>query len=193
MTFVVGCSLLGISLATRPGDAAFVPLLLAVAATWIVGGIASGPLPWRPRRPWVRSIGAAVAIGLAAGAVFVVGALVIREIGPLRDLAADALDHARRGNALLVAALTLLNGVGEEIFFRGAVFAAARRAPVVVTTAVYVVATMATGNPLLTFAAVLMGAVFAVTRQRTGEIVSPIVVHLTWSLAMVTALPAIIS
>lgn len=193
IAFVAGCTLLGLSLATTPGDGSFYPLLLGVAAVWTVGGIGSGPLPWRAvGAPVLRSVGTAVAVGLAAGAVFVLGALVIREVGPLRDFAADALDHARRGNAVLVGALALLNGVGEEIFFRGAVFAAAPRAPVALTTAVYVAATAATGNPLLMGAAVLMGAVFALARRRSGGILEPIVIHLTWSVIMLTALPPII-
>lgn len=191
-TFVAGCTLLGLSLATTPGDGVFYPLLLAVAVVWTAGGIASGPLPWRGPAPWGRALLAAVATGALAAAVFLLGALVIREIGPLRDFASDALDHARRGNAVLVAALTLLNGVGEEIFFRGAVFSIAPRSPILLTTVVYVAATAATGNPLLIFAAVLMGAVFAMVRQRSGGLVEPIVVHLTWSLIMLAALPPII-
>ena len=191
VTFVAGCALLGLSLATTPGDGSFYPLLLAVAAVWTIGGVTSGPLPWRPT-PGFRVITVGVGVGLACGAAFVLGALVIREIGPLRDFAADALDHARRGNATLVGALTLLNGVGEEIFFRGAVYAAAPRAPVVVSTVVYVAATVATANPLLMIAAVLMGAVFAVARRRFGSIVEPIVIHLTWSVIMLAALPPII-
>ena len=49
LTLAVGCALLGLSLATAPGDTVFYPLLLAVALVWTVGGLASGPVPFRPR------------------------------------------------------------------------------------------------------------------------------------------------
>jgi membrane protease YdiL (CAAX protease family) len=192
VAFVAGCTLLGIAFSTTPGDRSFYPLLLGVAAVYTVGGIASGPLPWRGTAPAPRSIAVAAAVGVAAGAVFVLGALVIREIAPLRDFAADALDHERRANATLVVALTLLNGVSEEIFFRGAVYSAAPRAKVAVTTAAYVAATVATGNPLLMFAAAVMGAVFAHARRRSGGILAPVVVHLIWSVIVLAALPPII-
>ena len=194
LTLAVGCALLGVSLATAPGDTVFYPLLLAVALVWTVGGLASGPVPFRPRpdsssNAWVRP----VAVGLLAAGLFLAGALVIHEIEPLREYAADVLDHARRGNAVLVGLLTLANGFGEEIFFRGALFAAVGpRRRLLVTTAVYVAATAVSGNPLLVFAAVLMGSLFGWQRQRSGGVLDPLLTHLTWSLVMLTALPPII-
>jgi len=193
LTLATGSVLLGLSLARTWGDHVFYALLLVVAAVWAVGGLASGPLPWRPAASIPRAVGRAVVVGLLAGAVFVVGALIVREIAPLHELATDALDHAAAGNAALIAVLALLNAVAEEIFFRGAVYAAlSGRAPVVMTTVVYVAATAATGNALLVFAAAVMGTVFALARQRSGAVLDPIVVHLTWSLVMLTALPPIV-
>jgi membrane protease YdiL (CAAX protease family) len=194
VTLAVGCTLLGLSLATAPGDGLFYPLLLAVAAVWIGGALASGPVPFRPRAGdgpvrWARP----VALGLLAAGVFLVGGLVVHEIEPLREFAANALDHERRGNTVLVALLTLANAVGEEVFFRGALFAAVGpRRRLLITTAVYVAATTATGNPLLVFAAVLMGSLFGWQRELSGGVVDPMLTHLTWSLVMLTALPSII-
>jgi hypothetical protein len=62
-TLVIGASLLGVSLSVRPGAFAFYPLTFAVAVTWIVGGLLSGPLylgcaphGGRWRRPIVRCV-----------------------------------------------------------------------------------------------------------------------------------------
>jgi hypothetical protein len=97
-------------------------------------------------------------VGLLAVAGFVVGALVIRNIEPLRSVVAEALAHSRRGNAGLVLVVTLLNGAAEEVFFRGALYAAVgRRHKVVISVAGYVLVTAATGNLMLVFAALLMG------------------------------------
>ena len=196
VALVAGAILLGLSLATRPGDRQFYPLLLAVAAVWVLGGLLSGPLhlgylPFRGdlRRPVLTPI----AIGLVAGAVFLAGGAIVRLIHPLRTYVAHVLDHAQQGNLALVALLALANGIGEEIFFRGALFAAVgRRHAVLASTAVYVLVTVATRNPMLVFAAVLMGTVFGLQRRASGGILAPTVTHLTWSLIMLFALPPII-
>jgi membrane protease YdiL (CAAX protease family) len=195
VTLLVGGTLLGISLATEPGERRFYPLLLALAAVWIVGALASGPVPFRAGIGRVRwgECGRPIAIGLAVGAAFLVGGLVIHEIDPLRDYATDVFDHARRGNTALVWLLALANGVGEEMFFRGALYAAAaRHRPLLVSTVVYVAVTAGTGNPLLVLAAVLMGAIFAAQRAVTGGVLAPMLTHLTWSLVVLAALPSII-
>ncbi|MGA9872748.1 MAG: CPBP family intramembrane glutamate endopeptidase, partial [Rhodococcus sp. (in: high G+C Gram-positive bacteria)] len=44
LTLVVGATLLGLSLSVDPGDSAFYPLTLGLAATWFIGGFLSGPL-----------------------------------------------------------------------------------------------------------------------------------------------------
>lgn len=196
VVLVVGSTLLGLSLATAPGSAVFYPLTLSVAVVWSVGGALSGPLhlgyiPFRGalRRPVVTPI----AVGLLAGAVFVLGALVVREIEPLRGYVAHVLAHERRGNTALIAVVTLVNGAAEEVFFRGALFAAAgRHRPVAVSTGVYALVTVATGNPMLVFAGAVVGWLFAVQRRASGGILAPMLSHLTWSLVMLFALPPLI-
>ena len=197
VVLVLGATLLGFSLAVRPGDSLFYPLTLAVAATWVIGGLASGPLhlgyiPFRGtlRRPF----GTPIAIGLLASAVFVLGALIVREIGPLRDYVQNVLEHARKGSIVLITIVTLLNGIAEEVFFRGALFAAIGRShPVVISTVIYALATVATGNPMLVFAAVALGLVLALQRRASGGILASMLTHVTWSAVMLFALPPLLA
>lgn len=197
VVLVVGAVLLGVSLGTEPGDPRFYPLTLLVAATWVVGGLLSGPLhlghiPFRGslRRPVVTP----VALGLVAGLVFVLGALVVRQIPPLAGYVDDVLDHADAGYLPLIALVTLVNGVAEEVFFRGGLFAAiGRKHPVLISTLVYGLATVATLNPMLVFAALVLGVVFGLQRRASGGILGPILTHVTWSSAMLFLLPPLFS
>lgn len=100
------------------------------------------------------------------------------------------LDHASQGSLPLVVALALLNGIAEEVFFRGALYAAiGRRRPVLISTVVYTLATLASGNVMLVFAAATLGIVFGLQRRASGGVLSSTLTHLTWSTVMVFALP----
>ena len=197
VVLAAGAALLGISLDVRPGDAAFYPLTLGVALIWTIGAVLSGPLHlgWvlfrgRPRRPVLTPL----VTGLVTGGVFVAGALVVREVPPLRDSVNDVLAHARYGEILAIFAITLLNGVAEEVFFRGALFAAiGRRHAVLISTVIYAAATVVTLNAMLVFAAFLLGLVLGLQRRATGGVLAPIITHITWSTIMLFALPALIS
>ncbi|WP_336921690.1 CPBP family intramembrane glutamic endopeptidase [Aquipuribacter sp. SD81] len=193
VVLVVGAVLLGVSLAVRPGDPAFYPLTLATAAVWVVGGILSGPLhlghiPFRGtlRRPVVTP----VLLGLAVGLVFVAGALVVRQVPLAAGFVDDVLAHFFAGVVPLVWTVALVNGVAEEVFFRGGLFAAiGRRRPVLISTAVYALATVATLNPVLVLAAVVLGAVLGLQRRASGGILGPVLTHVTWSSVMLLLLP----
>lgn len=195
VVLVLGAVLLGISLDVEPGDRSFYPLTLLVAATWALGGMASGPLhlgriPFRGtlRRPVLTP----VVLGVVAGAVFVLGALVVRQVPPLAGYVDDVLAHAEKGYFPLVVVVTLVNGVAEEVFFRGGLFAAiGRRHPVVLSTLVYAAATLATGNPMLVLAAGVLGLVLGLQRRASGGILAPILTHVTWSSIMLLVLPVL--
>ena len=188
-TLVVGAALLGVSLATRPGNPLFYPLLLGVAATWLIGGRLAGPLHLGRTRAGRRPVLLPVLLGLGAGLAFVAGGLVLRLVPDLRDLVVDVLDHARRGNPVLVGVLALVNGLAEEVFFRGAVYAAFERRPVLGTTVVYVLVTAATGNPMLVLAGIVMGTLFAEQRRRSGGVLAPAITHFVWTLVVIVGLP----
>jgi uncharacterized protein len=194
---VIGAVLLGISLSVRPGDAVFYPLTLAVATTWAVGGVLSGPLHLgyveRRRNTGMvqaRPILSSFVVGLVCAGVFILGALVVRQIPPLDDYVQDLLAHARKGSLGLIAVVTVVNGIAEEVFFRGGLFAAiGRRHPVLLSTAAYALATAATRNPMLVFAALALGLVLGLERRASGGILAPVVTHVTWSLLMLFLLP----
>ena len=193
---VLGGIVLGLSLRIEPGSAWFYPATLGLAAVWAVGAVASGPLHLGRiaadsdsvgRRPVVTPI----ALGLALAAVFLVGALVVREVPFLDDQVRSVVDHADQGSWPLLVVITAVNGIAEELFFRGAAYAAIPRHPVVVTTLAYAVATLATGNVMLAFAALLLGALVGLERRASGGILAPVLTHCTWSLTMLFALPVL--
>ena len=195
ITLVVGATLLGLSFATDPGDSLFYPLALGLAATWILGSVTSGPLHLGhielrgvPRRP----VMAPIAVGLLLAGIFVLGGLVTREIPFLASFTEDVLSYARYGILPVVAAITVVNGIAEELFFRGALFAGIGvRHPVAISTTLYTLATVAAGNPVLIFAAAVLGTVVALERRASGGVLGPILTHLTWSLTMLFVLPVI--
>ncbi len=190
---VVGAVLLGISLTRKPGDQSFYWLTFALAATWAGGALLSGPLHlgsicWRGRnqRPVLTGLG----VGLLLGAVFIVGALIVREIPALAEPITRVLAYAHQGSLPLVVVITLVNGVAEEMFFRGALYTALQgHRPVLVSTLLYIVVTSASGNPMLGFAAVILGTVCAQERRATGGVLAPMLTHLVWGLIMVLVLP----
>lgn len=191
---VLGGVALGWSLRIEPGNRLFYPATLALAVVWTVGAFASGPLHLGrigTRSDLRRPVLEPVAIGLGLAGVFVAGALVVRELPWLGDQVVRVLDFADQGSVPLLALITVVNGVAEELFFRGAAYAAVTRYPVVVTTVAYTLATLATGNVMLTFAAVLLGVVVGLERRASGGILAPVLTHCTWSLAMLLALPLV--
>jgi uncharacterized protein len=191
VAIVVGTALLAATLRVPHGSAWFTVLGLAVAATWTVGSFVSGPIAFQPNRPmaWRTFVGPVIAGGAAFGA-FLAAYLVARHlpvVGPALD---GVLATADAGPTALVLFVALVNGAGEELFFRGALHAALEsHRPAIATTIVYVVVTAATGNVALVIAAAVMGALFSLERLSTGGVLAPMVTHLTWSTLMVLALP----
>ena len=157
----MGATLLGLSFSTRQGDPLFYPLTFGLAAVWVVGSLASGPLHLGHitfRETLRRPIVTPILVGALLAAIFVAGAFVIRYIPPLASLTEDVLGYARFGNLALVTVILVVNGFAEELFFRGALFAAIGvRHPVLISTILYALATVAGGNPVLVFAAAVLG------------------------------------
>jgi membrane protease YdiL (CAAX protease family) len=194
VVLVIGAALLGYSLTRPPGDESFYWLTLALAGVWAIGAFVSGPLHLgcvrfrgRNQRPVITG----TAVGLALGGAFIVGGLIAREIPPVREYITRVLEFADYGPLVLVTFITVINGVAEELFFRGALYTALGKwYPVIVSTVLYVCATsLTTGNPMLGFAAIILGTVCALERRATGGVLAPMLTHFFWGLVMVLALP----
>ncbi|MEP7091104.1 MAG: type II CAAX endopeptidase family protein [Nocardioidaceae bacterium] len=194
---VIGAGVLAWSLGIDPGNSTFYVAALVLAATWTVGAFASGPIHLgriaRPDRhdDLRRPVGGAILLGLALSGVFVVGALVVRQVPVIATQVSNVLDHASAGVTPLLVVITVVNGIAEELFFRGALYAAVPRYPVAVSTVAYTIATLATGNFMLGFAAILLGLVVGLERRASGGVLAPILTHVTWSTVMLFALPLI--
>ena len=194
ITIMIGAAVLGFSLRRHPGEWSFYWLTLVLAAVWIGGGFVSGPLHlggirWRGRNQ--RPVITGTTVGLLLGGAFVVGGLIAREIPAVSALITRLLLFAHDGFFPLVVAITVINGIAEEIFFRGALYTAlGRYHPVAISTILYTCATMASGNPMLGFAALILGTVCALERRASGGVLAPVLTHFVWGLIMVLVLPA---
>jgi len=193
---VVGAGVLARSLAIEPGSSRFYLATLLLAATWAVGAFASGPLHLgriaTPTRDSLRRpVAGAILLGLVLAGVFVVGALVVHQIPVLDRQVSSVLAHASAGVTPILVLITVVNGIAEELFFRGALYAAIPRHPVVVSTLAYTVATLATGNLMLGVAAILLGLVVGLERRASGGVLAPVLTHVTWSTTMLFLLPLI--
>lgn len=195
VVLVAGALLMAYSLNQRPGAAAFYWLTMALAAVWTIGALLSGPLhlgriTWQDRA--TRPVISAVATGLVLGGVFLLGGLVVRNIPPVADRITRVLEYTNHGPLLLIALIALVNGIAEELFFRGALYTSLGRFyPVAISTVLYAAATLATGNPMLAFAGLILGVVCGLQRRATGGVLAPVLTHVVWGQMMVLGLPPI--
>jgi len=191
---MTGAALLGLSLSSKPGSRRFYVLTFGVAAMWAGGAMGSGPLhlgqAQRRDQSLHRPLVTPVMTGVGAFGVFYGAARVCRHVPVLDTALTRVLRYADRGSTPLVIATTCANGVAEELFFRGALYAAVgRRHPVAKSTAAYALATASTRNPALVLASVVMGLLFGLQRRASGGIEASALTHLTWSVLMLRYLP----
>lgn len=197
LTLVVGACVLAWALRITPGDSLFYVATLALALVWVLGAFASGRLhlgrAHRRDGGSSRAVVQSLTLGLLLLAIFLVGAVAVARIPVLREPVDRLLAHAAYGSLSVVAVITAVNGVAEELYFRGALYAAVgRRRAVTISTLVYTLVTAAAGIPLLVLAAALLGVVTGLQRRVTGGILGPVVTHLTWSLGMLFLLPVVL-
>jgi membrane protease YdiL (CAAX protease family) len=193
IVLLLGAAVLALALSRHPGESSFYWLSLALAGVWALGAFASGPLHlggvrWRGRNQ--RPVISGTVIGLLLGAVFVLGGLIAREIPAVSELITRVLQYTDQGSWRLIMAIALLGAIAEELFYRGALYTAlGRHHPLLISTVVYVAATMASQNLMLGFAAIILGTVCALERRATGGVLAPILTHFVWTLVVLLALP----
>jgi uncharacterized protein len=193
IVLIIGGVLLGESMRRHPGESSFYWLTLALDAVWAVGALLSGPLHlggicWRGRNQ--RPVITGSAIGLLLGGFFVLGGVVVRQIPVVSEPITRVMQFADEGSSRMILTIALLGAIAEELFYRGALYTAfGRHYPVVISTVMYVAATMASGNLMLGFAAIILGTVCALERRATGGVLAPILTHFVWSLVVILALP----
>ncbi len=187
-TLLVGSALLAATLRVERDSDQFTVLALLAASTWILGAFASGRTPLRgaATEPLRAVVVPAFAVGVGAFLVFLVAYLIARQVPGLDGALESVLDKTDAGAWWVVLGVALVNGVAEEVFFRGALQSAISASrQVVVTTCIYALVTAATGNVALVVAAVVMGALFSLERRASGGILAPTITHLAWSSLMI--------
>ncbi len=191
-TLVGGTAVLGTTLAAAPGSTLFYGLGFLAASIWIAGGLLSGSIPWtRNGLKEVRLVHIVVPImaGAALFGAFFAAKLVAARIPVLHHSVESVLARADAGPRLLVLVVALVNGIGEEVLFRGALYDAFDNHPAVWATAIYCIVTVATLNVALVVAAAIMGTVFSLERRASGDVLAPLLTHLSWSTLVLLFLP----
>ena len=192
-TLLLGMAVTAWALRIEPGNPIFYWGTLAMAATWVCGAVTAGAVDRSllgPDEGVTRPVRQGLALGGLLLGLFVAGAFVIAGIPVLARPVEGLLAHAEAGWLPLVVLVTAVNGIAEEVFYRGALFEVAGRHAVLVTTAIYATVTVVGGVPLLVLAGLLLGLATGVQRRVTGGVVAPVVTHLVWSLGMLLLLPS---
>lgn len=191
LTGIAVAILLPLSLRLSPGDPLFHLGNLAVIITYVLGTLAAISRGLRlPLRR--RGLGLGIGAGAAMTAAFLLGALAVARMPAVARPVSHLLSHAD-GDLLLVAVWVILGGIGEELYFRGALWEALPSHRLLLTTIIYTAIIAFAGIWLLTFAAATMGLVAGYVRSRTDSLLPAIITHLTWSLTMLFALPTLVS
>lgn len=151
--------------------AVFYGLLVVAAAVWC--GLRGMELPVLGPRPPTSLL-----LGLATAAATVSLSLLAYRLVPVArkladELAPNLVDRADRGGLVLVA---LFSGVGEEVFFRGAV---QQEFGLVVASLAFGLAHLGPDRRYLLWTAwaVLAGAVFGLLFEATGGLLAPVAAH----------------
>lgn len=198
VALVGGAVLLALSMRCQPGESKFYWLALAMAAVWLIGAFASRLVDFRAfdcrgRNLRVSAIGGAA--GLLLGGLFVVFGLIARNIAFADEQISRVLVLAGGASRWPLLATALAGAFAEELFYRGALYRAlSRQRPVLLSTAIYVlVVALASGNLMLTLAAMIIGTVCAAQRRMTGGVAAPLLTHSIWSVVVLLALPPMFS
>lgn len=198
-TLAAGTLLLAVALRQQPGDETWLLLALLATCVWGAGGLLSGPVPvGRLRRPGRPGRGgppvvAPLVVGVVAVALTLAGAVLLSHLPVAGDSLEMVVDRRSSQPWWLLVPVLVVGGVAEELMFRGALYdALARWRPVAATTAVYTLATAATGQPVLILAAFMLAVLTGVQRRVSGGVLAPAITHVTWTVGMAMLLPPVL-
>ena len=191
---LLGAAGLFISAQAPAGSVQFYVATFFTAAIWL-----GSWLLWGNRQCFSghapRELTRGAAIGIALIALFILGALIVRHIPMLAGPVSDLLDNMRHGSVPITLATLVINGVGEELFFRDVArrqLADALSPAILAQLALYIAVTAAMGIPLLLVASVLIGGIAALEARRADSLISATTLHLVWSTGMAFLLPLVI-
>lgn len=196
LSMVAGMALLAGAFAQSDPDS-LSAWALGVIGVWTAGGatllVITQGVPARAGREAVsvgRSLVLALLVGAGTAAASMVGAFVLRD-APVIGPAVGSATETARVDLLLVLSVALAAGAAEELFFRVGLHRVLGSgwSAVVVSTLLYMVATAATGNAALVMMAGILGAVCATALRLTGRAFVPVLIHASWTVAMVGIFP----
>lgn len=206
----VAAVMLGFASHSAPGSATFYLLTFAVAVLYFaVWALCRRRFGWAPivtksvhgssTRSATRTVSGDALLGAITGVsllvLFCLGALMVRFVPPLTAPVEELLSHARGGLLWLTALSTLVNGIAEELFFRGVSPASAPGTPwarIAFSVVLYTAVTLALGVALLAFAAVVLGVSAHLLTRKTNGLIAAMVLHTVWSQGMLLLLPALL-
>lgn len=173
---------------------------LALAAIWLVGGLLlirltsnDRELPRRWSRSWSPLTTVAV-ISLGISAFSFVGGWILSLWAPTSEWIRDALATATSVPLIVTVTVALVAGAAEEVFFRLGLTRLFSGIWVwIVPTLAYAAATLATGNTALALIAPVLGIAATAALVITRAWWSPLVVHATWTIAMVWIFPLVVA
>lgn len=193
---IVGAALLAASVRLTQQPVWFLVTSIALALVWVVGAWWIRADPRGPQAPVITPrfsrLSTSVATAVVVSASFLLGGWVATHIPFVNRQVFDLIDRTGPGINWPLIAVAAVTGVGEEILFRGALFSASRRYPVLVTTVLYTVVTVAGGNLGLVVAAAVLGTMLALARLLSGSVIPSIVGHVAWTAATVLVLPLLL-
>jgi len=194
---LLGAVVTGWALRIPAGDPTFYLATAVLALVWVGGAFAAGPQHAghaRTRsggltRPWLQ----ATVLGVGLLLFFLAGGLLVARLPWLREPVVELLEHADVGAWPVVLLITVVNGISEELFFRGALYPALpARWAVPGSTVAYVLVGLGSGIWLLQVAAAFLGVVTALQRRVSGGVLAPILTHLLFTTGLFFLLPPVL-
>ncbi|ALA66433.1 abortive infection protein [Corynebacterium lactis RW2-5] len=178
------------------GSVGFYAATFFTAAVWLFSWLLAG------RRDaflgtYLQESVRGMALGLGLVAVFIVGAMGVRFIPALAAPVAELLANMGTSTVWLTLVTLVVNGIGEEMFFRDVAQGEFDRSmtpsmAIISQMALYIAVTAAMGVPLLFVAALLIGGFATMEVKRSSRLISASVMHVTWGIGMAFLLPVFI-